>query len=184
MTIRSGGRARDSQAHPAERGTYDETWQPHYEPELHGSGPGGGNDNGGSNDWNNAKRNRRGIPGFLKFLVFAVVLGAIVLGTLITVMRPLVRSAIVGWADDNPAALGMPFVADLVREDLGTKLTDPASADTSQIVFTVTDGENATEIAGRLQDEGFLADRRSFIFLASERGLEDRLQAGDFILRK
>ena len=114
MTIRSGGRARDSQAHPAERGTYDETWQPHYEPEQHGSGPGGGSSNG-SNDWNNANRRRRGIPGILKFLVFALVLAALVLGTLVTVMRPLVRSAIVGWADDNPAALGMPFVADLVR---------------------------------------------------------------------
>ena len=34
MTIRSGGRPRDrSQAHPAERGTYDESWQPRYEPE-------------------------------------------------------------------------------------------------------------------------------------------------------
>ena len=39
MTIRSGGRARDgSQAHPADRGTYDETWQPRYEPEGHGPG--------------------------------------------------------------------------------------------------------------------------------------------------
>jgi len=183
MTIRSGGRARDSQAHPAERGTYDETWQPHYEPEQHGSGPGGGSNNG-SNDWNNANRKRRGIPGILKFLVFALVLAAIVLATLVTVMRPLVRSAIVGWADDNPAALGMPFVADLVREDLGSKLTDPASPDTSQVVFTIADGENASEIAGRLQDEGFLADRRSFIYLATEQGLGDRIQAGDFILRK
>src|SRR3954452_12231557 len=105
MTIRSGGRARDgSQAHPADRGTYDETWQPRYEPEHHGpgSGDGGNDDKGGYNGWD-AKRRRRGVPGILKFLVFAVVLAAIVLVTLVTVLRPIVRSTIVGWADDNPA---------------------------------------------------------------------------------
>src|SRR6476646_5548964 len=182
MTIRSGGRARDSQAHPAERGPYDETWQPHYEPEQHGPGPGGSNN--GSNDWNNANRTRRGIPGFLKFLVFALVLGAIVLGTLVTVMRPLVRSAIVGWADDNPAALGLPFVADLVREDLGSKLTDPASADTTQVPFEVAQGDSASTIATKLQDSGFLTDRRAFIVLATEQGLTQQLAAGNFILRK
>jgi len=44
MTIRSGGGARGrSQAHPAERGTSDEDWQPHYDAETHGPGPGGSN---------------------------------------------------------------------------------------------------------------------------------------------
>jgi UPF0755 protein len=184
MTIRSGGRARGtSQAHPAERGTYDETWQPRYEPEMHGSGGSGGGPNGDYNGWSNGKQ-RRGIPGFLKFLVFALVLAAIVLATLVTILRPLVRDTVLGWAGDNPAALGVPFVADLVREDLGTKLTDAASADSTQTVFTVNDGETATTIGDRLQQEGFLADRRAFVFIATERGLTSDLQTGDFILRK
>jgi UPF0755 protein len=78
----------------------------------------------------------------------------------------------------------MPFVADLVREDLGPKLTQAASADSTQTVFTVNDGETATTIGDRLEREGFLADRRAFVFIASERGLSGDLQAGDFILRK
>ncbi len=186
MTIRSGGRARErSQAHPADRGTYDEAWQPHYEPEHHAPGgdPQGGDGGRGYNGWSNGRK-RRGVPGILKFLVFALVLGAIVLATLVTVLRPLVRDAVLGWATDNPAALGVPFVADLVREDLGAKLTEPASTDTTQVAFTVADGENASSIAARLQDEGFIADGRAFVFIATQQGLTNRLQTGSFILRK
>ena len=48
----------------------------------------------------------------------------------------------------------MPFVADLVREDLGPKLTDPASTDPTQVAFAVADGDTRATIAGRLQDDG------------------------------
>ncbi len=181
MTIRSGGRARErSQARPADPGAYDEGWQPEYPPDTR---RGGGRNGGGSNGWNDGRR-RRGVPGVIKFLLFAVVLGGLVLLLLVTALRPLVRQAVVGWATDNPAALGMPFVKDLVREDLGSKLTDPASTDTTQVSFQVQPGESASTIAARLQDGGFLADRRAFIFLATDQGLTQQLAAGSFILRK
>ena len=57
-----------------------------------------------------------GLGGLVRFLVFAVVLGGLVLATLLTVLRPLARVAVVGWAYDNAGALRIPFVADLVRE--------------------------------------------------------------------
>ena len=190
MTIRSGGRARErSQARPADPGTYDEAWQPEYATDTRGDGGrggggrNGGGRNGGYNGWDNGHR-RRGVPGILKFLLFALILGGIVIVLLVTALRPLVREAVVGWATDNPAALGMPFVKDLVKEDLGSKLTDPASADTTQVAFVVNQGESASAIAARLQEEGFLADRRSFIFLATEQDLTQKLAAGNFILRK
>ena len=186
MTIRSGGRARErSQARPAEPGTYDEAWQPEYATEAGRGrgGRGGGSNGGGPNGWNDGRR-RRGIPGILRFLIFFLVLGGIVVILLVTALRPLVRQTIVGWATDNPAALGMPFVLDLVKEDLGSKLQDPASTDTAQVAFVVNQGESASTIATRLQDEGFLADRRAFIVLATEQGLTQQLAAGNFILRK
>jgi UPF0755 protein len=186
MTIRSGGRARErSQARPAEPGTYDETWQPEYVSDTGrgGGGRGGGGRNGGYNGWDDGRR-RRGIPGIIKFLLFALILGGIVIVLLVTALRPLVREAVVGWAKDNPAALGMPFVKDLVKEDLGSKLIEPASADTSQVAFVVNQGETASAIATRLQEEGFLADGRSFIYLATEQGLTQQLASGSFILRK
>src|SRR5215218_8230489 len=149
MTIRSGGRARErSQARPADPGTYDDTWQPEYLSDTRGGGRGGGR-NGGYNGWDDGRR-RRGIPGFIKFLLFALILGGIVILVLVTALRPLVRDAVVGWATDNPAALGIPFVNDLVREDLGDKLTTAASTDTTQVAFVVTDGESASAIARRL----------------------------------
>ena len=183
MTIRSGGRARErSQARPADPGTYDDAWQPEYAPDTGRSGGRGGR-NGGYNGWDNGRR-RRGIPGIIKFLLFALILGGLVLVVLITALRPLVRNAVVGWASDNPAALGIPFVKDLIKEDLGAKLTEPASADTTQVAFVVNDGESAGAIAARLQDQGFLADRRAFIYLATEQGLTQKLAAGNFILRR
>jgi UPF0755 protein len=186
MTIRSGGRARErSQARPAEPGTYDEAWQPEYATDAGRGrgGRGGGSNGGGPNGWNGGRR-RRGIPGILRFLIFFLVLGGLVVILLVTALRPLVRQTVVGWASDNPAALGVPFVKDLVEEDLGSKLTDPASADTSQVAFVVNQGESASVIAARLQDEGFLLDRRSFIILATEQNLTQHIAAGSFILRK
>jgi UPF0755 protein len=191
MTIRSGGRARErSQAHPAEPLPAETDW---HVGDGGGRG-GGGNGNGrrggsngptGPNGFNGyGKTRRKGIPGIVKFLVFALVLAALVLGALVTVLRPLIRNTVVGWATDNPAALGMPFVADLVREDLGPRLSDPASTDRTQVQFVVSPGENAAGIAERLQDGGFLTDKRSFIFIATEKGLTQQLAAGTFILRK
>ena len=182
MTIRSGGRARDrSQARRAAPGTYDDAWQPAYDPDTTGRGGGGGS-NGGYNGWD--RRPRRGVPGILKFLAFALVLGAIVVVVLLTALRPLVRDAVVNWAADNPAALSIGFVNDLVREDLGTKLTDPASTDTTKVPFVVNQGESAAAIAGRLQREGFLLDERAFIFIATQRNLTNQLDSGTFILQR
>jgi UPF0755 protein len=187
MTIRSGGRPRDrQQAHPIRQDPAEEPWQPDY-------GSRDGQRPGADNGYGNGGYSRRGggsgsggggLGGMLRFLAFAVVLGAIVLAVFITVLRPLVRDAVIGWAGDSPGALDVPFVADLVREDLGEKLTKPASSDTEQVAFTIGAGESATSIAERLEEEGFLADRRAFVMIAVQRELTDRLRTGEFILRR
>jgi UPF0755 protein len=188
MTIRSGGHPRDSrrQAHPLddERKSTDHG-QPDYRrapQEDYGYvGAGGGNGYGRGN----GRRGRgTGFGGILRFLVFALVLAAIVLLLLVTALRPLVRDAVIGWAADNPGALGVPFVADIIREDLGADLTDAASTDTEQVAFTVNSGETASTIAGRLEEEGFLKDSRAFVYIAVEKGLTQDLRTGDFILRR
>ena len=177
MTIRSGGRPRESQAHPANAAPHDEPWEPDY---RFPRGSGGGNGNG----YGRRGRSSHGLGGVLRFLVFALVLAGIVLAVLFTLLRPVVRDFVLGWASDNPGALDVPFVADLVREDLGAKLTDPVSNDTEQTAFVVNSGETATTIAERLQEEGFLADSRAFIFIAVERDLTQQLRTGSFILRR
>ncbi|HEX5015459.1 MAG TPA: hypothetical protein VFV72_15035, partial [Candidatus Limnocylindrales bacterium] len=148
MTIRSGGRPRDTrQAHPIEHETHEEPWQPEqgYTTNYRN---GQGN---GRNGYGNGNRRRgsggSGAGGILRFLAFAAILAAVVLIVLITVLRPVISSAVVGWADDNPGALGIDFVADMVKDDLGPKLTTPASDDTTQLPFRIGSGESATTIA-------------------------------------
>ncbi len=182
MTIRSGGRPRDPrdrrapQAHPFEPDAYATEYVPEaYEPSRRGD-YGSPNRRGG--------RRGGGFGGIVKFLIFAVVLAGLVMLVALTALRPLVNSAILSWAADNPGALKIGFVADVVKADIGAALTTPVSTDPAQVEFTVLDGDTAATIAARLQDEGFLTDQRAFVFIATERALTGMLQQGTFILRK
>ena len=58
----------------------------------------------------------------------------------LTALRPLVKDVVLGLAQDNPAALQVPFVKDIVREDLGASLTEPVSDDPTQVEFAVESG--------------------------------------------
>jgi UPF0755 protein len=129
-------------------------------------------------------RRRSGAGGIVGFVLFAGIAAIVVLLALGTVLRPLTRSVVVGFADANPGALGLPFVADFVREDLGSVLTAPASTDTTEVDFTVTTGETATGIAARLVDQGLLRDPRAFLLIAMDRGVTNQLAAGTWLLRR
>lgn len=177
MTIRSGGRPRD----PRQTGQVyapdayaTEAAPEHFEPVRRGGG----------RHYRRGGRGGSGLAGLLKFVVFAGVLAGVVLVASLTVLRPLINSLVVGWAADNPAALRMPFVAEIVRNDLGPALTQGVSGDATPVPFVVAEGDTASAIGARLQDEGLLRDRRAFVFIASERGLSSDFQAGDYILRR
>ncbi len=129
-------------------------------------------------------RRRSGARGLVAFLVLLGIAAAVVLLALGTVLRPLTRSLVVGLADANPGALGLPFVADFVREDLGEAMTAPASDDRTEVEFTVATGETAAGIAGRLVDEGLLRDQRAFLLIAIDRGVTGQLDVGTFLLRR
>ncbi len=180
MTIRSGGRPRDRRQPHARRFESD-AYATDYVPEAYepsrrsGNGNGGGRRGGGGGG---------GLGGVVKFLVFALLLAALVLVIALTALRPLVNSAILTWAADSPAALNLPFVADLVREDLGDALTEPVSNDPEQVEFLVEEGDTATTIAARLADQDLIRDARAFVFIASDRELTGDLQQGTFVLRR
>jgi UPF0755 protein len=177
MTLRSGGRPRDGrapQARPFDPEAYATADEPLLVPMRQGGRGGRGGGGGGS-----------GIAGLIRFLVFALVLGGIVLGVLLTALRPLVDSAILGWAHDNPAAaMNIAIVKEMVREDLGASLTDPVSNDDAQAEFVVAAGDTASAIGARLENEGLIRDQRAFLFIAMDRGLTADLQQGTFLLRK
>ena len=174
MTIRSGKRPRDTrefQARPFDPDAYaTESFDGSGDPPRR---PRSGGGSGAS-----------GLLGLLKFLVFALVLAAVVLIVLLTALRPIVKDVVLDFAEDNPAALQMPFVKDIVREDLGAALTEPASEDSTQVEFVVEQGDTARSIAERLQAGGLLGDSRAFVFIALDRQLASSLRIGDYILRR
>ncbi len=158
-------------------GAYDEADMPSWRASDGRGGPPGG------------RRDRKGgpssgLPGILRFVLFAGILAVVVAVAGLTVMRPLVRAAVVGWAWDNPGSLRISFVADFIREDLGPVLTSPASDDASEIVFDIVFGDTPTTIAPRLLAARIIASERAFLFSAVEDGLAQNLKAGQFLLRK
>lgn len=169
MTIRSGRGPRDDQARPAPRGTYDDyrpmqdPWEP---PRRRRSGSGGG------------------LGGGLGFLVFALIMGGVVLVGAFTLLRPLVGGVVLDWAYRNPGTYDMPFVADMIREDLGPLLTEPASNDPTEVEFAVIEGDTVGTLARRLEEQGLIRDARAFVFQATMRELLPQLQAGNFALRR
>ena len=142
-------------------GAYDDADMPSWRASDGRGGPPGG------------RRYRRdgpssGLPGILRFFLFAGILAVVVVVAGLTVMRPLVRAAVVGWAWDNPGSLRISIVADFIREDLGRVLTNPASTDESEIVFEVVFGDTPTTIAPRLLAAGTITSERAFLFAAVE----------------
>jgi UPF0755 protein len=124
------------------------------------------------------------VPGILKFLVFAGVLGGIVLISLLTVFRPLARAGVVDWAWENQWSITrLPFVADFVREEIGVALTAKAKGDPAETVFTVEPGDTITTLAPRLLEGGFIASERAFLYEGLRTDLNGKLSAGTFLLR-
>ena len=172
MTIRGGRPPRDPMATPAS----ERRANPYVRTGRYGRGPGDqrryeryGDDGGG-------------LAAFVRFGVFLVILATLVLITMATVARPLVRAVVAPWAEDNPGALRIGFVADLVREDIGAALTAPAGGDATEIVFKVESGDTPATLAPRLLDAGIIASERAFLFEARMDDLTPELTAGSFAL--
>jgi UPF0755 protein len=176
MTIRSGRGPRDTRDYQAR--PYDPDAYATESDDRYGVQPPPDRD-GGRGGWRTS-----GLLGFVKFLAFTLVLAAVVLVVALTALRPLVNSLVLDFAQDNPAALQLPFVKDIVREDLGSLLTDPVSNDPTQVEFAVEEGDSARSIADRLAANGLLTDSRAFVFIAIDRQLTGSLRVGDYILRR
>jgi UPF0755 protein len=181
MTIRRGGRAREvrSQAHPIEPEVREPTRHPWSQVEPPLPTP-------ATRD-SRPERRSNGHHGPLRFLAFALVLGGLVLvlvvGLGLTVLRPLAREAIVGWAWDNQGSLRFGLVADLVEEDLGPALTDRASDDPAEVPFEVQAGDTPETLAPRLTSAGVIVSERAFLYLAIQEQLAPELKEGTFLLR-
>ncbi len=62
-------------------------------------------------------------------------------------------------------------------------IESPASSDSTAVVFAINPGETAATISPRLQREGLVADSQLFLYLVRYRGVDARLEAGEYELR-
>ncbi len=132
------------------------------------------------------RKSRGGGPGrFLRFALFAAVLGGLVVGTLYYVVRPIASSAIVDWAAENPTALSLPFISDIVRGALWSSISEPVDATNTKAVVVVI-GANATprQIADQLVEAGLIKDPRAFVFEAISKGVTTEFQVGRHVVSK
>jgi UPF0755 protein len=128
---------------------------------------------------------RRGVASQAGFLLTTGVLVCLVLAGLYVFVRPPVLGAIADWAADNPTALNLPFVPDIVRGELGDSLTKPADAqDFREVQFEVAYGQTTYDIADRLVQAGLIRDRRAFVFEAITRGVTTDFIAGNHTLTR
>ena len=157
-----------------------------YDPEA-GDAPGVASKRvSGTEDRRNYKSTRSGGVGtVLRFAAFTLVLASLVLGGLYFFARPVLFHAIADWGAENPTALRLPFVAEIVRSDLGSSLTEPVdAADIRQIVFQIKYGETTAEIGDALVQAGVIADARAFVFEAIERDVTYNFISGRHIVSK
>lgn len=117
-------------------------------------------------------------------LLVVLVMGALVLLVLASVGRPLLRTLAVDIAQANPQTMRVPFLADLVREDLGSQLTDAAGQDASPVQFVVPAGASAADIATMLAGQQLLAEPLAFEYVAITSGQAGSIQAGTYYLNQ
>jgi UPF0755 protein len=125
---------------------------------------------------------RGGLWGLLRFVLFLAILAVVVLAVMMTVARPMVRMVVVPLAEGNPGALRIGLVQDLVREDLGAQLTQPAGNDATSVEFLIESGDTPATLAPRLEEAGIITSQRAFLFEARMNDLGAQLNAGRFAL--
>jgi hypothetical protein len=173
MSVRGGQGPREPMAGPEpvsrrRRNAYQRTGR-------YGRGPG---DQRRFEDYGNG----RGLGGLVRFALFLAIMALVVLVLMVTVARPILRMVVVPWADGNPGALRIGFVAELVREDLGEALTKAASSDPTAVEFVVESGDTPATLAPRLEEARIITSQRAFLYVAQMNDLGAQLDAGRFAL--
>lgn len=122
--------------------------------------------------------------GRLRGILFLLVTALVVLVLAVTVGVPALGRFARGVAQSNPEALRLPFMADLVKGQLGDGLTRPAGTDSAPISFQVAPGASAQEVADGLVAQRLISDPLVFQYLVVTRNLAGKLKAGTYTLNQ
>jgi UPF0755 protein len=121
---------------------------------------------------------------FLRFALFAAIVGSVVVGGLYFVARPIVVNGIVGWAAENPTAQKLPFITDIVRAELGPSLSAVKADDATAIVVVISAGETPHQIGDQLVGANVIADTRAFVFEAIQKDVTESFQIGRHVVTR
>ena len=80
----------------------------------------------------------------------------------------------------SPGILALPLIGDIAVDRLGTRISAPASDDTSLVRVEIVAGSSTALIAEQLYAAGLIADPTGFIVAVGRAGLEGQLQSGVF----
>jgi len=80
----------------------------------------------------------------------------------------------------SPGILSLPLIGDIAVDRLGTRISAPASDDTSLVRVEIVAGSSTAAIAEQLYAAGLIADPTGFIVAVGRAGFEGQLQAGVF----
>ncbi|MGD0248075.1 MAG: endolytic transglycosylase MltG [Candidatus Limnocylindrales bacterium] len=132
------------------------------------------------------RRSRSGGMGrLLLFGLLASIVGGLVLYGLNFVARPIVVGGIVDWAAENPTALKLPYVSDIVRGALWPSISQPIDAnDTTAVVIVISPNATPREIADQLVAAGVLSDPRAFVYESIDKGVTGQFQVGRHVVSK
>jgi peptidoglycan lytic transglycosylase G len=126
------------------------------------------------------RRRRTGTS--LRGLVVLLGILVVVVGAGIFLAAPTLRHLAFDLARDNPQALGLPFVGDAVRGELGDALTSPAGTNPTPVSFSVAPGDTVRQIGQNLTNAGLIAQPMVFQYLVVSQSLDSKLQTGTFNL--
>ncbi len=110
------------------------------------------------------------------------VLATVVLGGAFLFAGPALRGVARDMVQDNPQAMRFGLFGDLVREELGDDLEEPAGSDATPVEFRVSEGASVARIGRDLEEQGLLASELAFQYIVITRDLESSLQTGTFTL--
>lgn len=120
----------------------------------------------------------------LRGIVFLAVLAAVVIGAAYVIVPPMFAGVARGMVSDNPDAIRLPFVGDVVRADLGEKLTKSVSTDDSPVPFVVPANATVSQIADQLARQRLISDPLVFHYLVITGRQDTTLRAGSYTLNQ
>jgi len=188
MTIRDGGKPRSGGSQEpspdqAQRRIVDAGWDDYVPPDAEEIAA---DRRPTARDTQRNYRERRsgGPAHFLRFALFAGIVGSVVVGGLYFVARPVVVNGIVGWPAENPTALQLPFISDIVRGELGPSLIAVKADDATAVVIVISAGETPHQIGDQLVAAGAITEARAFVFEAIQNGVTESFQIGRHVVSR